>query len=172
VVPPDNPFVATTDARAEIYAYGFRNPWRFSFDKASGDLWVGDVGQDRWEEVERVVPGGNYGWNTMEGLECFRAQDCDTGGLEMPRAVYGHEFGCAVIGGYVYRGSSMPELNGWYVYGDFCRGRVWAANIADDGPPVLLADTGQQIASFGELANGEVVALTFANAVYLLQPKQ
>jgi glucose/arabinose dehydrogenase len=171
VVPPDNPFVARAGARPEIYAYGLRNPWRFSFDKVTGDLWAGDVGQDRWEEVERIGSGGNYGWNIMEGLECYRSEGCDTAGLQMPRAVYGHDLGCAVMGGYVYRGVSMPELNGWYVYGDYCSGRIWAANTADDSPPVLLAETELLIASFGELLDGELVALTFAPAIYRLQRK-
>jgi glucose/arabinose dehydrogenase len=171
-VPPDNPFVDTPGARPEIYAYGLRNPWRFSFDRATGDLWAGDVGQDRWEEVDRIVAGANYGWNVMEGFECFEPSDCDARGLEPPRAAYGREDGCSVTGGYVYRGASMPELNGWYVYGDFCSGKVWAANTADDSAPVLLADSGLSIASFGELPDGELLALTFENAVFRLQRSQ
>jgi len=162
-VPPGNPF------GSEIYAYGLRNPWRFSFDRVSGDLWAADVGQGEWEEVDRIVAGGNYGWNVMEGLECFDAGSCDQGGLQSPRAVYGHDLGCSVTGGYVYRGASMPELDGWYVYGDFCSGLIWAVNTADDSSPVLLADTGLPIASFGELPDGELLALTFANAVYRLE---
>ena len=162
-VPPSNPF------GSEIYAYGLRNPWRFSFDRASGDLWAADVGQNRSEEVDRIVAGGNYGWNVMEGLECFNAASCDQGDLQLPRAVYGCDEGCSVTGGYVYRGASMPELDGWYVYGDFCSGRVWAVNTADSSPAVLLADTGLPIASFGELPDGELLALTFANAVYRLE---
>jgi glucose/arabinose dehydrogenase len=172
VAPADNPFVAMADARPEIYAYGLRNPWRLSFDRATGELWAADVGQDRWEEVDHIVPGGNYGWNVTEGLECFLSPDCDTSGLQMPRAVYGHDAGCSVTGGYVYRGASMPGLNGWYVYGDFCSGRIWATNTADDSPPILLAETGQSIASFGELPDADLVALTFANAVYRLQRRQ
>ena len=161
-VPPSNPF------GSEIYAYGLRNPWRFSFDRASGDLWAADVGQGRWEEVDRIVSGGNYGWNVMEGLECFNAASCDQDGLRLPRAVYGRDEGCSVTGGYVYRGASMPELAGWYVYGDFCSGRIWAVNTADSSPAVLLADTGLPIASFGELPDSELLLLTFANAVYRL----
>jgi glucose/arabinose dehydrogenase len=168
-VPPDNPFVDTPGARPEIYAPGLRNPWRFSFDRATGDLWTGDVGQDRWEEVDRITAGGNYGWNVMEGFECFESSDCERSGLEPPRAAYGRENGCSVTGGYVYRGPSLPELNGWYVYGDFCSGRVWAVNTADDSPPVLLTDSGLPIASFGEMRDGELLALTFENAVYRLQ---
>ena len=168
-VPPDNPFVGTAGARGEIYAYGLRNPWRFSFDQEMGELWAGDVGQNDWEEVDRIVSGGNYGWNTVEGFECFQAATCDTGGLEPPRAVYGHELGCSVTGGIVYRGESMPELAGWYVYGDFCTGNIWAVNTADDSPPVLLAATDQPIASFGELPDGELLAVTFANAIFRLE---
>jgi glucose/arabinose dehydrogenase len=168
-VPPDNPFVDTPGARPEIYAYGLRNPWRFGFDRATGDLWAGDVGQNRWEEVDRIVAGGNYGWKVMEGFECFESSTCDTSGLELPRAAYGRDDGCSVTGGYVYRGASMPELNGWYLYGDFCSGRVWAVNTADDSPPVLLTDTGLPIASFGELPDGELLVLTFENVIYRLQ---
>ncbi|HWQ29069.1 MAG TPA: PQQ-dependent sugar dehydrogenase, partial [Dehalococcoidia bacterium] len=170
-VPSDNPFVGVEGARPEIYAYGLRNPWRFSFDRKTGALWAGDVGQNRWEEVDRIVAGGNYGWNIMEGPECFRAATCDRTGLMLPRAWYGREAGaCAVIGGYVYRGRAMPELDGWYVYGDFCNGRVWAVNTADDTtPPVLLAETGHAISSFGELPDGELVALTFDRAVFRLE---
>lgn len=169
-VPPDNPFVATPGARTEIYAYGLRNPWRFSFDRATGDIWAGDVGQNRWEEVDRIVAGGNYGWDVMEGFECFEPPaGCDTAGLRLPRAAYAIGVDCSVTGGFVYRGPSMPELDGWYVYGDFCSGRIWAVNTADDSPPVLLAETGLPIASFGELSDGELLALTFENAVFRLQ---
>ncbi len=168
-VPPDNPFVDTPGARPEIYAYGLRNPWRFSFDRATGDLWAGDVGQNRWEEVDRIVAGANYGWNVVEGFECFESAGCDASGLERPRAAYGREDGCSVTGGYVYRGASMPELNGWYVYGDYCSGKVWAVDTADDSWPILLVDTGLPIASFGKLPDGELLALTFENAAYRLQ---
>ncbi len=168
-VPPDNPFVDTRGGRPEIYAYGLRNPWRFSFDRATGDLWAGDVGQNTWEEVDRIAAGGNYGWNVMEGFECYESESCDTTGLEAPRAAYGHDEGCSVTGGYVYRGPSMPELDGWYVYGDYCSGKVWAVNTVDDSAPILLADSGLPIASFGELPDGELLALTFENAIYRLQ---
>ena len=168
-VPPDNPFVGRPGARPEIYAYGLRNPWRFSFDRATGELWAADVGQDRWEEVDRIVSGGNYGWNILEGFECFQASACDTTGLIPPRAVYGHDLGCSITGGYVYRGPSMPELDGWYVYADFCSGRIWAVNTADDSPPVLLAETEKSISSFAELPNGELLVLTYDRAIYQLE---
>jgi glucose/arabinose dehydrogenase len=153
----------------QVFATGLRNPWRFTFDRQSGAMWAGDVGQEDWEEVDRIVAGGNYGWNIMEGLACYKpSSGCSTSGLQMPRAVYSHSEGCSVTGGYVYRGPSMPELNGWYVYGDFCSGKIWAVNTVGGAPPVLLADTGLPIASFGELPDGELLVLTFANAVYRL----
>jgi len=156
----------------QTFAIGFRNPWRFSFDRKTGQIWAGDVGQNKWEEVDQVVAGGNYGWNIMEGDACYQpASGCSTAGLRMPRAVYSHDEGCSVTGGYVYRGSSMPELDGWYVYGDFCSGKIWAVNTAGSAAPVLLADTGLPIASFGELPDGELLVLTFANAVYKLARK-
>ncbi|MDP2673645.1 MAG: PQQ-dependent sugar dehydrogenase [Dehalococcoidia bacterium] len=165
-VPSDNPFPGNP-----VFAFGFRNPWRFSFDRQTGTMWVGDVGQDQWEEVERVVKGGNYGWDCYEGFASYEPAGCPSSGLIMPRAVYssGSESEeCSVTGGYVYRGPSMPELDGWYVYGDFCSGKIWAVNTVGSAAPVLLADTGLPIASFGEMPNGELLVLTFANAVYKL----
>ncbi len=170
-VPPDNPFVDTPGARPEIYAYGFRNPWRFSFDRETGEMWAGDVGQDRWEEIDRVVAAGNYGWNILEGVECYQAPGCSTQGLQMPRWVYGREDGCSVTGGYVYRGSAMPELVGYYIFGDYCSGRVWAMNTTDDSPPILLANTGITIPSFAELPDGEILALTFWSVLTRLERK-
>ncbi|OGR28733.1 MAG: hypothetical protein A2139_05380 [Desulfobacca sp. RBG_16_60_12] len=166
--PPDNPFVGRPGARPEIYASGLRNPWRFSFDQATGQMWAADVGQNRWEEVDLIVAGGNYGWNIMEGLECFQTTTCDRSGLQLPRTVYGREGGCSITGGYVYRGPSMPELNGWYVYGDFCSGKIWALKTADRSDPVLLTDTGLSISTFGELPDGELLVITFANAIFRL----
>ena len=171
-VPATNPFVDTPNARPEIYAYGFRNPWRISFDRETGDLWAGDVGQNEWEETDRVVAGGNYGWDELEGFTCYAAPSCDTNGKLPPRSAYGHEDGCAVIGGYVYRGSDLPELRGWYVYGDFCTGKVWAANTAGESDPVLLLDSGLMISSFGELPDGELLILSYENAgdgIYALE---
>ena len=164
-VPPDNPFVGR-DARSEIYAYGLRNPWRLNFDRETGQLWAGDAGQDLWEEVDRVVPGGNYGWNVMEGAHCYLASGCEASGMLPPRAEYSHDFGCAVIGGFVYRGSAMPELRGWYVYGDFCSGRVWAVDASSDtGAAIPIADTNLPIASFAQDSAGELYVVTFANQI-------
>ena len=170
-VPPDNPFVDTPDARPEIYAYGFRNPWRFSFDRETGDLWTADVGELRWEETDRVVAGGNYGWGVLEGYACFEADECATDGFVEPRSVYRHpdKGGAAIIGGFVYRGAAMPELAGWYVFGDFLSGEIWALNTADTTPPVLLLDSGELISSFAELPNGELIAVTYRNALFRLE---
>ena len=168
-IPPDNPFVGQEGAREEIYAYGLRNPWRFSFDRETGDLWVGDVGEGRWEEVNRVEAGGNYGWSILEGHECLREPNCDRTGLIPPRAVYGRDDGCAIIGGHVYRGKAMPELSGWYIYGDHCTGNVWALNTEDESEPVLLTRGDVSISSWGELPNGELVAVTFRQEVLHLE---
>jgi glucose/arabinose dehydrogenase len=168
-VPPDNPFV-NGGGLGEIWAYGLRNPWRFSFDPETGELWAGDVGQNSLEEVDRIERGGNYGWNIMEGDQCFGADTCDTTGLVAPRAVYPTSGGnCAVTGGYVYRGVAMPELRGWFVYGDYCSGRVWAVNTADNSPAVPLTDTDVSITSFGRDAAGELYLVTFDRAVLRLE---
>jgi glucose/arabinose dehydrogenase len=166
-VPGDNPFVGGGGA-PEIWAYGLRNPWRITFDSETGALWAGDVGQGAWEEVDLVERGGNYGWNVLEGHECYAAEPCDRSGKIAPRAVYPTDDGCAVTGGYVYRGDALPELRGWYVYGDFCGGQVWALNTADNSEPVLLASTGQQIPSFAEGPDGELYLLTFGRRVFRL----
>jgi glucose/arabinose dehydrogenase len=174
-IPADNPFVAG-GGRPEIWAYGLRNPWRFSFDRTTGDLWIGDVGQDAWEEIDHTARGVSapvdYGWNRMEGLHCFApSAGCDTSGLTLPLAEYGHDQGCAVTGGYVARGAAAGALAGVYVFGDYCSGRIWG--LASNGParqePVLLLESGRSISSFGEdeageilltdLASGEVVGL-------------
>jgi glucose/arabinose dehydrogenase len=170
-IPGDNPF-ASGGGRGEVWAYGLRNPWRITFDAATGQLWAGDVGQGEWEEVDRIVRGGNYGWNILEGYECYGASSCNAAGTFLPRAAYSHEFGCSVTGGYVYRGSMMPELQGWYVYGDYCSGRVWAVDASkNDGGAIPIADTGVSIASFAVLADGELYLVTFDNAIYRLERK-
>lgn len=168
-IPPDNPFAAG-GGRPEVYAYGFRNPWRLSFDRETGELWAADVGQNAWEEVDRVVAGGNYGWSQFEGDACFK-QPCSAPGAIPPRVTYSHEFGCSISGGHVYRGAAMPELRGWYVYGDFCSGRVWAVSAEGSGPAIPLADTGAAIVSFMQDGGGELYAVTFNHAVYRLVRK-
>ena len=167
-VPPDNPYVGRTDARAEIWALGLRNPWRFSFDRATGDLWIGDVGQDRWEEVDRVHAGDsggrNFGWNVMEGRHCFSPADgCRTEGLTLPVVEYDHGQGCAITGGFVYRGTAIPALAGTYLYADSCSGRIWGLEAAAQVPTSrLLASTGASIVSFGEDDAGELLVADVA----------
>ena len=169
-VPPDNPFAGDAAARGEIWAYGLRNPWRFSFDRVTGDLWAADVGQNQYEEVDIIRPSLNYGWNVMEGAHCYRRESCDSRGLEMPVAEYGRDGGCSVTGGYVYRGRRQPTLYGAYLYADFCSGKIWA--LRHDGAAVTeqmqIADTGLSISSFGEDPSGEVYVLTFEGAIHRL----
>ncbi|MDX1546094.1 MAG: PQQ-dependent sugar dehydrogenase [Rhodothermales bacterium] len=169
VIPPDNPFVGNPDGfREEIYAYGLRNPWRFSFDPETGALWAADVGQNRLEEIDRIEAGGNYGWNTMEGTRCFDpSSGCDPEGLLLPVAEYGRSEGISVTGGYVYRGADVPALAGRYVYGDFGSGRIWTLDAeADDPTPAELLDTDFSIASFGTDARGELYLADFGGTIY------
>jgi glucose/arabinose dehydrogenase len=161
-IPPDNPFASVPAARPEIWLYGLRNPWRLSFDPATGDLWIGDVGQDTWEEVD-VIRGGagglNLGWNRMEGRHCFQpAIRCDTNGLTLPIVEYGHDQGCAIIGGYVYRGTAFPVLRGGYLFADYCSGNIWEVDAAANPPatPVIVGKTGSGTSAFGVGADGEL----------------
>ena len=166
-IPADNPFVGVEGARPEIWAYGLRNPWRFTFDSETGDLWAADVGQNALEEVDLVRAGLNYGWKIMEGDECF-SRSCDTRGLELPITVYGRDDGCSITGGYVYRGGRLPSLYGAYVYGDYCSGKIWALRY--DGSRVTesiqLADTSLRISSFAEDADGELYILDLEGEIY------
>ena len=167
VIPSDNPFAGQSDARGEIWAYGLRNAWRFSFDRETGDLWTGDVGQNALEEVDVVQRGGNYGWNEMEGSRCFRPA-CDPDAFEAPITEYGRDMGCSITGGYVYRGQRIPDLRGVYLYADFCSGRIWGLRY--DGERVTeqaqLARAEFQIPSFGEDEAGEVYVLGFDGGIY------
>ena len=170
-IPPGNPFV-DGGGRPEIWAYGLRNPWRFSFDRETGELWAGDVGQNRWEEIDVIERGGNYGWNAMEGNHCFQpSSDCESEDFIPPVWEYPLEDdACSVIGGYVYRGGAIPWLTGVYVYGDFCTGQVFGLRYAD-GEVVehkLLADTGLQIASFGQDNDGELYLLSQGEGIFRL----
>lgn len=143
-----------------------------SFNRLTGDLWLGDAGQGDWEEVNRIVKSGNYGWDCFEGSAEYETDGCPSSGLEWPRAVYGHNDGQAVAGGYVYRGSGIPELYGWYIYADAYSGRVWAVDAAAGtaGAPVLLFhDGGKRIVSFAETPGGELLVISFDNAVYRLE---
>jgi glucose/arabinose dehydrogenase len=170
-IPPDNPLVGRDDARPEIWASGLRNPWRFSFDRETGDLYIADVGQSDWEEVNFQPAGSsggeNYGWPIMEGSHCFPPdeQACAQAGLTLPAAEYGHDEGCAVIGGYVYRGSQSPSLLGTYLFADICSGNVWGLSRETGGgwDMRLLATTSLTITSFAEDRNGELYVTTFEN---------
>ena len=167
-IPADNPFAGKSGARGEVWAYGLRNPWRFSFDGKTGDLWVGDVGQNAREEVDIVYPGVNYGWNVMEGSTCFRAASCADDQLQPPVAEYGHSLGCSITGGYVYRGQRISVLEGVYLYADFCSGRIWG--LRHDGAAVTaqgeLVKAPFEISSFGEDAEGEVYVVGFDGGIY------
>ncbi len=161
-IPADNPF-AKGGGRAEIYAWGLRNPWRWSFDRQEGTLWVGDVGQDQWEEVDRVGKGDNLGWNRWEGLHCYR-RGCTVEGVVMPVAEYGHDQGCSITGGYVYRGKALPQLVGHYLYGDFCSGTVWSLDSGNSrAKPRELLRSGKRISSFAEGSDGELYLLDLAS---------
>lgn len=177
-IPADNPFTGVSGARPEIWAYGLRNPWRFSFDLLSGDLYIGDVGQREWEEIDfqpQTSKGGeNYGWNVMEGTHCYNAAACDTSGKILPIFEYDHSTGCSVTGGFVYRGDAYPDYVGAYFLADFCSGEVWALTRSGD---VLFTEQlptlSQRITSFGEDEDGELYLTDyFAGAVYRLAPGQ
>ena len=159
----------------EIWALGLRNPWRFSFDAATGDLFIGDVGQGAWEEIDRQPadsPGGvNYGWNVMEGAHCYQA-NCDSSGLAPPIAEYSHDLSCAVAGGYVYRGLREPPLRGVYVFGDYCSGLLFTLQVGADGTfsSRQVARTGLSIASFGVDDAGEVYLVDIGGRLYRVVP--
>jgi len=167
--------VDTPNSKPEIWAKGLRNPWRYSFDRATGDLYIGDVGQDLWEEIDYVkapMPKAilNFGWNIMEGNHVYKsAVTSDT--LIAPIAEYDHgtKGGCSVTGGYVYRGKEIPELNGLYFYGDYCTGFVWTLKPAQGKwQNDLFLQTRFRISSFGEDANGELYLVDHSGAVYKL----
>jgi len=170
-IPGDNPF-AGGGGRGEIWAYGLRNPWRFSFDRETGELWAGDVGQNSWEEIDLIVRGGDYGWNVLEGNHCFRPRhECDTSGKVPPVWEYSLDGEpCSVIGGYVYRGTAIPWLTGAYVYGDFCSGEVFGLRYRDGAAleHKRLADTEVGIMSFAEGHDGEVYVLSQRAGIYQL----
>jgi glucose/arabinose dehydrogenase len=154
----------------EIYASGFRNPWRWSFDRDTGELWVADVGQSAWEEVNLVELGGNYGWRLREGAHCFNpASNCPTAGLTDPVAEYDHGLGSSITGGYAYRGSQPTNLRGRFLFGDFTSGRIWAwlpENAAQPRQPTQLADTSLNIAAFGEGNDGELYVVNYAGSLH------
>ena len=176
-IPSDNPYAGDPTARPEVWATGLRNPWRYGFDRATGDLWIADVGQNAWEEINRIPAGSrgglNFGWNRMEGAHCYPAarQGCDQTGLVLPVAEYSRNDGCSVTGGYVYRGRTQPAMQGRYFFSDFCSGKLWGLEQASDGSwrRSQLASAGAGIASFGEDEAGELYAINLNNGtVYKL----
>ncbi len=162
-IPVDNPFLGRPDARPEILHYGLRNPFRASVDPATGTLWIGDVGQNTWEEVDAAgadARGLDFGWHRWEGRHCYEpAEGCDPAGVTQPVTEYGHGAGCSVIGGVVYRGSAIPALRGAYLFSDYCSGTLWAIDAGLDAQqaPVTLLETGRMISSIGVDEAGEVV---------------
>jgi len=180
-IPADNPFVGRNDARPEIWSYGLRNPWRFSFDPATGDLYLADVGQDQWEEVD-VAPaaqgagrGANFGWNVMEGRHCFGGAACDSSLYTLPVLEYSHSEGCSITGGYVYRGAAIPDLQGHYFYSDFCQGWVRSFRLQDGQAadqlqwPTLAP--GGAVTSFGVDAAGELYIMNSGGQVFRIVPQ-
>ncbi|MDW8145313.1 MAG: PQQ-dependent sugar dehydrogenase [Roseiflexaceae bacterium] len=169
-IPPDNPWADGSGGRQEVWIFGVRNPWRFSFDRATGDLFIADVGQNRLEEVHMLPAersaGANLGWNIMEGNECFRRNDCDRSAFDLPIDVYPHSLGCSVTGGHVYRGAAFPTLQGVYVFGDFCSGRIWGLRSSVGGwERAELMQTKLRIATFGEDESGELYVAGYNNGV-------
>lgn len=170
-IPASNPFVGQTNARGEIWALGLRNPWRFSFDRQAGLLYIADVGQNAWEEVN-VVPasraGVNYGWVTMEGKHCYNASSCTQTGLELPALEYDHGNGCSITGGFVYRGSAIQAIRGHYFYSDYCSG--FLKSFRYSGGAVTQERTWDvspgSVLSFGEDAQGELYVLSANGTVY------
>lgn len=169
-VPPDNPFVGIDGARPEIWSYGLRNPWRFTFDRSTGDLLIADVGEKRWEEInvstaaQGAGRGLNYGWSQMEGTECMKEVNCDRTNLMLPLVQYHHDEGCSITGGLVYRGNRIPGLRGHYFYADFCEGWVrsfrWEGGAAIESREWPSLRPGRQVTSFGEDSEGELYLMT------------
>jgi len=195
-IPKDNPFIGQDYRKEEIFCYGLRNPWRFSFDRKTNDLIIGDVGQDLWEEINwtswEESRGGNFGWRTMEANHCYNPEDfCDTTGLIMPVHEYPNNAaymkiligmddkeatGCSVTGGYVYRGKNIQHLRGTYIFGDYCTGRIWSFKLRDGKPTAFTnvrkevkrnsKDVPMFISSFGEDNSGELYVVDYLGAVY------
>lgn len=176
-IPADNPFVGRSGYRPEIWALGLRNPWRYSFDRATGTLYIADVGQNLYEEVDVEPPGSggrNYGWNVMEGLHCYNAGSCNQAGLTLPIVEYSHDSGCSITGGYVYRGRAIPDLEGTYFYGDYCSGLIRSLRFLNgivtdqrDWTSTLRTAGGQSmsgLSSFGQDARGELYLLRLGRA--------
>lgn len=173
-IPQDNPFAGNNEGfREEIFAYGLRNPWRFSFDADNGRLWAADVGQNSYEEIDIIEEGNNYGWDIMEGAHCFEpSAGCDQTGLELPIWEYGRGEGISVTGGFVYRGPTLNGLNGLYIYGDFGSGKIWALDYSDLDNPVNteLTEADFSISSFGVDADNELYICDYGGGnIYRLE---
>lgn len=173
-VPADNPFLRRSGVRPEIWAYGLRNPWRYSFDRATGHLFIADVGQNRYEEVHLQPAnrgGQNYGWPVLEGTHCYPSDPCNRTGLELPILEYSHDLGCSITGGGVYRGPEAPRAHGAYIFGDFCSGRIWAAAAGPDGRWGMrqLLHTSLLLSSFGEDEQGELYAASLSGTIHRLR---
>jgi glucose/arabinose dehydrogenase len=172
IVPPDNPFVGQAGARGEIWAYGLRNPWRFSFDRATGRMWIGDVGQSALEEIDVGAAGANFGWRVYEGsMSNVNPTNIPASAFVAPVFEYGRSQGQSITGGYVYRGSAIPSLVGRYVYADFGSGRIWVLTLNG-----TMAVDNQQVAtmnnpsSFGETATGELLVVSYSGRLFRLVP--
>jgi glucose/arabinose dehydrogenase len=175
-VPPDNPFGDGADGAPEVFLFGLRNPWRFSFDRATGELWIADVGQNAYEEVNRIDPvadaGANLGWNQMEASHCFLT-GCSTDGLVLPVTEYDHGSGCSVTGGHVYRGSAIEGLTGWYVFSDYCSGLIFGvrSDVTELTAPRVLLESTLSVSAFGEDGSGEIyVADLNSGGVFRVDP--
>jgi glucose/arabinose dehydrogenase len=171
-IPKSNPYVGKP-GRNEIWLRGLRNPWRWSFDRATNRLWIGDVGEGRYEEVDRLSPsekGDNLGWRRIEGYKCFNpSSGCGKQGKEKPVLAYAHRNGrCAVTGGFVYRGADIPALRGWYLFVDYCSGEIWtvAAGAGTHADKILLRNTSANISSFGENPGGELFVVDLGGTIY------
>jgi len=175
-IPNDNPYAGNSqNYREEIFAYGLRNPWRFSFDAENGQLWAGDVGQNSYEEIDIIEAGNNYGWNIMEGTHCYQpSSGCDQSGLTLPVWEYDRDLGVSVTGGYVYRGSALSSLTGLYIYADFGTGRIWALDNSDPESPQNeeLINTDLSISSFGVDADNELYICSFDGSIYQLKEEE
>lgn len=174
-IPADNPFADGVAGAPEIYAWGLRNPWRFSFDRETGALWAGDVGQDTYEEVDVIERGGDYGWDTMEGFHCFNTDTCDMSGLTLPIVEVSHATSDVVLGGYVYRGAAIPDLQGAYLFADSYRGTFWTIQYDDVSGEASVADVltvvGMAASTFAEDQAGELYVLDYlTGTVYRFNP--
>lgn len=173
IIPPGNPYTQTTGYRDEIWALGLRNPWRFSFDQETGDLYIGDVGQGSYEEIDHQPassPGGeNYGWRIMEGAHCYNAASCDITGLTLPVVEYNHSLGCSVTGGAVYRGQDYAGMQGVYFYADYCSGRIWGLQYDGTWQSTLLDTTDYNVSTFGVDESGNLYLTDYsAGDIYMI----